>query len=186
MAWFSAANAASVLPLVRRISPRARKARARLGSLAMTASSSANALAVWPLSSSAPARVILASRRSLSEVAGLSINAVQLAISFAGAASVRAAQMTGGSAAGSALAAMEERTAMANTALAVNGKTNDRMTGSQTYGAYRGNAAFEALSPQHFPRFERRPHPKPRHFKGEPGFADLVLKAYLASNLAWP
>jgi hypothetical protein len=130
----------------------------------MIASISANALPVSPPLWSATARVIMASRRSASGVAGLSINAVQLAISFAGPATVSAAQMTGGSAAGSAQAAMEERTAMANTALAANGETNDRMTGSQTYGAYRGNAAFEALSPQRFPRFERRPHPKPRHF----------------------
>src|SRR5258708_9667963 len=175
MAWFSASNAASILPLLRRISPRARKARARLGSLATTASISANALSVWPLPSSATARVIMASRRSVSGVAGLSISAVQLSISFAGAATVSAAQITGGSEAGSALTALQDRTVMANTALAANGKTNDRITGSQKYGrACCGNAALEALSPQRSPRFEGRPlacspslpRPKRHHFKG--------------------
>ena len=60
----------------------------------------------------------------------MSINAVQLSISFAGVGIALGAQMTGGSAAVSALAAMEDRTVMANTALAANGETNDRMAGS--------------------------------------------------------
>src|ERR1700676_484958 len=143
MAWFCASSAASILPLWRRISPRARKARARLGSLAITASISANALAVSPLPCSAPARVIMASRRSLSVVAGLSISAVQISISLAGGASASAAQITGGSAATSALAAMDDRTVMANTALAATGKTNDRITGSQNMACHAETAASE-------------------------------------------
>jgi len=83
----------------------------------MTASSSARAFAVWPLSCSATARVITASRRSASGVAALSISAVQLSISLAGVATVSAAQTTGGSAAVSARAAMEDRTVMATTAV---------------------------------------------------------------------
>src|SRR6202166_2272864 len=141
MAWFCASSAASILPLWRRISPRARKARARLGSLAITASISANALAVSPLPCSAP--VIMASRRSLSVVAGLSISAVQISISLAGGASASAAQITGGSAATWALAAMDDRTVMANTALAATGKTNDRITGSQNMACHAENAASE-------------------------------------------
>jgi hypothetical protein len=49
---------------------------------------------------SAAARVIVASSRSPSGVAGLSISAVQTSISFAGSAAESAAQMTGCSAAG--------------------------------------------------------------------------------------
>jgi hypothetical protein len=72
--------------------------------LATTASISARALPVWPLLCSAAARVIVASSRSPSGVAGLSISAVQTSISFAGSAAESAAQTTGGSAAVSARA----------------------------------------------------------------------------------
>jgi bacterioferritin-associated ferredoxin len=60
----------------------------------------------------------------------LSISAAQLSISFDGVASVCAAQMTCGSPADSARAAVVEKLAAANTATAANGETKDRMTGS--------------------------------------------------------
>jgi hypothetical protein len=54
--------------------------------------------------------------------------AVQLASSFAGSAVLSGVQTTGRLAAGSALAAIEDRVAMANTAVAAKGKARDRMT----------------------------------------------------------
>jgi hypothetical protein len=76
----------------------------------------------------------MASRRSLSEVAGLSITRVQLSSSFAGSASLSAVQTTGGAAAASALAARGERAVKANTALKANGEARDRMAGSLEQG----------------------------------------------------
>jgi hypothetical protein len=98
--------------------------------LATTVSISANALSVWPLLCSAAARVIVASSRSLSGVAGLSISALQTSISFAGSAPESAAQTTGGSADVSALAPADVRIARATAALAANGEMNDRRFGS--------------------------------------------------------
>jgi hypothetical protein len=71
----------------------------------------------------------IALRRSASGVAGLSINAAQLSISFDGVASVCEAQITCGSLVASERAAVEQRLAAAKTA-AANGETKDRMTGS--------------------------------------------------------
>src|SRR5882757_709273 len=108
----------------------------------MTASISANALAVWPAPWSAAARVIVASRRSPSDVAGLSISAVQLSISSAGAASVSGAQTTTlGSVVGWAQAPFNVKMVMASAALAARGETNDRMIGSREFVMSNGNAA---------------------------------------------
>jgi hypothetical protein len=53
---------------------------------------------------------------------------------------------------------LELRIAMASTALAANGETNDRITGSRNMGVPRRNAALEALSLQRSPRFESGPY----------------------------
>jgi len=52
-------------------------------------------------------------------------------------ATVSAAETTGGSAAASALAGMEDRIAMANAALAANGEINDRITVLRNDGVLR-------------------------------------------------
>jgi hypothetical protein len=75
----------------------------------------------------------MASRRSASGVAALSITAVQLSISFAGGALLSAAQLTAVSAVVWALAedmAAEEMAATANAAVAAEIKINERMIGS--------------------------------------------------------
>src|SRR4051794_6495028 len=86
---------------------------------------------------------------------------VQLSISFAGAASVRGAQITGGSAAVSALDPRENRAVTANTAAAANGGTDDRMA-ALDIGACWGDDVFDALSPKPVRRFEEPPIRLPR------------------------
>src|SRR5882672_817893 len=144
----------------------------------MTASISANALAVWPLPWSAAARVIVASRRSASGVAGLSISAVQLSISFAGAASVSGAQMTGGSAAVWALAALKVKMVMASAALTAKGEAKDRMIGPGNMAVLNGNAA--SLCRPNFAQGSKAGQPGPRDSTRKRRIGcDLIPSLYL-------
>src|SRR4030081_1128771 len=100
------------------------------------------------------ARVILALRRWAFNVAGLLIAAVQLAISLAGTAPLRALQVTGGSAAVSARAATEVRDMIVNTALAATREMSGRMVCLEISAQCAGTGASVALSQQRTARFE--------------------------------
>src|SRR5258708_37125619 len=94
------------------------------------------------------ARVILALRRWAFNVAGLLIAAVQPAISLAGTAPLRALQVTGGSAAASARAAIEVRDMIVNTALAATREMSGPMVCLEKLAQWAGHHAFFAFSQQ--------------------------------------
>src|ERR1700738_3983660 len=87
------------------------------------------------------ARVILALRRRAFIVAGLLIAAVQPATSWAGTAPLNALQVTCGSAAVSARAAIEVRDMIVNTAIAATGEMGGRMVCLKISAQCAGNDA---------------------------------------------